>query len=154
MDNRLELLKKNCNEHGVKLTYQKLEIFREILKSKDHPSVEDIYNRVKVNMPTISIDTVYRTLNSFYSWGLISRVHILCEKARFDPNTDLHHHMLCIKCKKLWDFYWPEFYTIDIPKDVKEWGHIDGKFTEIRGTCNRCLSEEKQGQSVSKIIDR
>jgi len=151
---KLELLKKHCNAHGVKLTYQKLEIFREILKSRDHPSVEDIYNRVKENMPTISIDTVYRTLNTFYSWGLISRVHIFCEKARFDPNTELHHHILCIKCKKLWDFYWPEFYSIELPKEVKEWGIIDGKFTEIRGSCRDCISEEKEKPAGSNIMER
>ncbi|MEQ8170083.1 MAG: transcriptional repressor [Candidatus Eremiobacterota bacterium] len=151
---KLELLKKSCNDYGVKLTYQKVEIFREILKSTDHPSVEDIYNRVKENIPTISIDTVYRTLNTFYAWRLISRVHVLSEKARFDPNTDLHHHMLCIKCKKLWDFYWPEFYSIDLPKEVKEWGNIDGKFTEIRGICNDCLSKDGKTSSGSSMIER
>ncbi|HPZ08239.1 MAG TPA: Fur family transcriptional regulator [Candidatus Eremiobacteraeota bacterium] len=143
MDNKFELLKEICKNHGVKLTYQKLEIFREIIKAKNHPSVEDIYNRVKVNMPTISIDTVYRSLNTFYSWGLISKVHIFCDKARFDSNTRLHHHMLCTECEKLWDFYWPEFYSIELPAEVKEWGNIEGQFVEIRGICRECLKESE-----------
>jgi len=142
MDDKIELLKNVCKEHGVKLTHQRLEIYHEIIAAKDHPSAEDIYNRVKNRIPTISLDTVYRTLTSFHSWGIISKIYLFNDRIHFDPHTKPHHHMLCTKCNELCDFYWPEFDRIDLPEEVKEWGKTENKIIEIRGICKRCLPDK------------
>ena len=140
MSCKIDLLRKICKEKNVKLTHQRLEIYREMLDSCDHPSAEDIYKRVKKRIPTISLDTVYRTLTAFYSWGLISKLYMFNDKTRFDPNIKPHHHMICTSCKKLWDFYWSEFEDEKFPEVIREWGRVDGKFVEIRGVCNNCLA--------------
>lgn len=77
--------RKVCKEHGIKVTHQRLEIFREVIRDHDHPSAEDIYSRVKDRLPCISLDTVYRNLAAFESYGFIGRVQIV-DKIRFDPN--------------------------------------------------------------------
>jgi len=131
-----------CRGLGLKLTHQRLEILRELAIARDHPSAEDIYKRVKPKIPPISFDTVYRTLALFERSRVIARVQHLDDRTRYDPNTRLHHHMVCIKCKKIEDFYWSALDGMDIPEETKDWGLIKGKYLELRGLCRECLEKE------------
>ena len=133
-----------CRGLGFKLTHQRLEILRELAIAKDHPSAEDVYKRVKPKIPPISFDTVYRTLALFERSGVIARVHHLDDRARYDPNTSKHHHMVCIKCKKIQDFSWPALDGMEVPGETEGWGEIQGKYLELRGICRECLSHEKK----------
>lgn len=131
-----------CRGLGLKLTHQRVEILRDLAIAKDHPSAEDVYKRVKPKIPPISFDTVYRTLALFERSGVISRVHHLDDRIRYDPDTSKHHHMVCIKCKNIRDFTWPALDGMDIPEETKDWGLIEGKYLEIRGLCRECLEKE------------
>jgi Fur family peroxide stress response transcriptional regulator len=131
-----------CRGLGLKLTHQRLEILRELATAKDHPSAEDVYKRVKPKIPPISFDTVYRTLALFERAGVIARVDHLDDRTRYDPDTSKHHHIVCIKCKKIRDFTWPALDRMDIPEETKDWGLIKGKYLEIRGLCRECLEKE------------
>lgn len=129
---------------GLKLTHQRLEILHELAIAKDHPSAEDVYKRVKPRIPPISFDTVYRTLALFERRGVIARVHHLYDRTRYDPNTSKHHHMVCIRCKKIQDFSWPALDGMEIPEETEGWGEIQGKYLELRGVCRECLKNEKK----------
>ncbi len=137
-ENTLEQFRLLCQKHGIKLTYQRLEIFRVLLSSTDHPTAEEIYARVKEKVPTISLDTIYRTLTTFEELGLVKRFYLFDDKARFDPNTKPHFHLICTKCQKILDFYWPEIKNIKIPDQVKKWGKINQLYLEFRGVCRQC----------------
>jgi len=136
--------KEICRSLGLKLTHQRLEILRELVIAKDHPSAEDVYKRVKPKIPPISFDTVYRTLALFERSGVIVRVHHLDDRARYDPNTSKHHHIVCIKCKKIQDFTWPALDWMEVPEETKGWGEIEGKYLELRGICLECLKNKKK----------
>lgn len=133
----------------MKVTPQRLEIFLQMMAADDHPSAEDIFRRVRTRMPTISLDTVYRTLNSFDRQGLIAKVNFFEDRARFDPNTDHHHHLICSKCKSVMDFYWPDIDAFRLPPEIEGWGRVDGKHVQVRGVCAKCLSEQETGMSQS-----
>jgi len=133
-----------CRGLGLKLTHQRLEILRELAIAKDHPSAEDIYKRVKPKIPPISFDTVYRTLALFERSGVITRVHHLVDRTRYDPNTSKHHHMVCVTCKKIQDFSWPALDGMEVPGETKEWGEIQGKYLELRGVCRECMENERE----------
>jgi Fur family peroxide stress response transcriptional regulator len=135
--------RKVCKERGIKVTPQRLEIFREVMKAQDHPSAEDIYKRVKDRLPSISLDTVYRTLAALESFGLIGRVPIV-DKTRFDPNRKLHHHLVCTVCKGLTDFYWAEFDRLEPPLDISEWGHPETRHVQIMGICSKCAKKKRK----------
>jgi len=141
---KFKAAEKICRSLGLKLTHQRLEILRQLAIAKDHPSAEDVYKRVKPRMTPISFDTVYRTLALFERSGIIARVHHLDDKTRYDPNTTKHHHMVCTKCKKIQDFFWPTLDGMEVPGETKEWGEIQGKYLELRGICRECLSHEKK----------
>ncbi|MEW6238179.1 MAG: transcriptional repressor [Candidatus Omnitrophota bacterium] len=141
---QLEKFAASCRNCGIKVTHQRLEIFREIAPAADHPSAEDIYNRVKIRIPTISLDTVYRTLALFEQCKIISRVHPLDDRSRFDPNTNTHHHFICVQCKKVCDFYWPDFDRFHLPQETEEYGVIQSKTVELWGICRDCLKTAKK----------
>jgi Fur family peroxide stress response transcriptional regulator len=100
-----EQLQNRCRELGLKLTHQRLEVFRELASTDDHPSADTIYKRVRARVPTISLDTVYRTLWTLEDHALIARVHAFDDRARFDANLTPHQHLICTRCKSVRDFH-------------------------------------------------
>jgi len=67
---RLRTFTESCRACGLKLTPQRLEIFRELAATTRHPSVEDIHQRIRTRMPNVSLDTVYRTLSTLHEHGI------------------------------------------------------------------------------------
>ncbi len=135
--------RKVCKEHGIKVTPQRLEIFREVMRARDHPSAEDIYRRVKDRLPSISLDTVYRTLSAFESYGLIGESRSQTRHGSIQI-ARLHHHLVCTVCKGLTDFYWAEFDRLDSPFDVSEWGHPESRHVQIEGICSKCATKRRK----------
>ncbi|MDX9755549.1 MAG: transcriptional repressor [bacterium] len=127
-----------CKECDLKVTHQRVEIFRALLQTIDHPTAEEVFKRIRDKLPTISIDTVYRTLALFEEHNLIARVQCLSDKGRFDPNMDKHHHFICMQCKKICDFYWEAFDTLTLPPEVAAFGTVILEKVELRGICAAC----------------
>ena len=141
---RLKGLEEISRESGLKLTHQRLEIFRVLVNAEDHPSAEDVYERVKPKIPPISFDTVYRTLALFERHGVVARVNHLADRTRYDSKMTVHHHMVCTRCRKIRDFYWPALDEMKAPDETKGWGSIEGKYLELRGICRDCLEDAKK----------
>ena len=72
IEQRMARFNETCRNSGAKLTHQRMEIFREVAQSTDHPDVEKVYQGVRRRMPTVSLDTVYRTLGWLKELGLIT----------------------------------------------------------------------------------
>jgi len=132
--------KKTCAQHGLKITHQRIAIYEELSKAKDHPSADVIFNRIKKVFPHISFDTVYRTLTSFSEMGLIKLVEGCGEKKRFDPNTENHHHLRCIKCNVIIDFYNKSYDKISVPRALKKEFEVLNKKVVLEGICKKCKS--------------
>jgi len=134
-------LKRICNDAGIKLTHQRLEIFKEAMRTRDHPSAETIYKRLRKKLPTIAIDTVYRTLATYDALGVVKTLHLMGERAAFDANLDKHHHFVCTRCKKIEDVYWHDFDNTKLPGKFKSLGLIQYRHLELHGLCPHCLQE-------------
>ena len=135
----LDSIRRLFREHKLKLTQQRLEILRAVRESGDHPSAEEVYRRVRPVLPTVSLDTVYRSLMMFERIGAISRVEILDDRTRFEPKTDPHHHLVCVVCRGIEDFPCPEADRIKPPAAGK-WGKVLSNHLELRGVCRACLA--------------
>jgi len=133
-----------CREKGLKLTHQRLEIYRELLLAKDHPTVETLYQRVKKRIPTISLDTVYRTLAMLEEADMINRIQTSEGHARFEPDYGVHHHLICRKCQNITDFTWKAFDTMPPPPEIEQWGEVGVKNIVIEGICSDCLRKEEK----------
>ncbi len=89
---------------GIRVTHQRIEVFREAIRTASHPDAETIYRRVKKKIRTITLDTVYRTLRFLVDQGLIATMGIHHDRLRFDGNVAPHHHLVCLKCGNVTDF--------------------------------------------------
>ena len=144
---RLEQFKAACKKIGVKLTHQRLEIFREIAGSLDHPDAETVFRGVRARVPTVSLDTVYRTLWLLDGLGLITTLGPRRESVRFDPNLEHHHHYVCVQCGRAKDFESAELNVLTIPASVKRFGSVMTTHVEVRGFCAACAQETASGRA-------
>jgi Fur family peroxide stress response transcriptional regulator len=121
---------------GFKLTPQRLAILDYLEGNVDHPSAEEIYKAVSVEFPTMSFATVYNTLDTLRDKGYILELSIDPAKKRFDPCTDLHHHLICTDCKRVQDIHIP--FNLDLPDHVRGDFRLTGNHIEFYGICSVC----------------
>ena len=140
---RIRTFEEACRRDGLKITHQRLEIFKELLHSHDHPTVERLYMRLQPNLPTISLDTIYRTLTTLEQYGLVSRVQTVESQARFESKMEEHLHLICKKCGKITDIDWQFFDQVDLPSDIENWGCIEQKNITLLGHCKQCTRGNK-----------
>ena len=140
---RMARFERVCRDEGVRLTHQRLEIFREVAQAGDHPDAETVYKRVRERMPTVSLDTVYRTLWVLNDHGLITTLGPSRERTRFDANLTRHHHFVCVRCGATRDFYSEELDDLKLPSSAKVFGRIEETLVEVRGVCRKCAAITK-----------
>lgn len=121
---------------GFKLTPQRLEIIRYLDGNKEHPCAEDIYRAVAKKFPTMSLATVYNTLDSLRERGEILQLTFDPVRKRFDPNTEPHHHLICVRCKKVVDVH--NRYDLSLPGEYENGFKITGNHIEFYGLCPQC----------------
>ena len=148
VERRLTHFKSIAQRAGIKLTHQRLEIFRAVASSGKHPSVEAVYRTVRATMPTVSLDTVYRTLWMLSDLGLLKTVGPRQGGVRFDANLAHHHHYRCVRCGLILDFESTELNTLQIPNAVNRFGQIVSAHVEVQGVCAKCLGELAEAQTT------
>lgn len=141
VESRLEHLRAVAQRAGVKLTHQRLEIFRELVATEEHPDADAIFQAVKQRMPTVSLDTVYRTLWKLHDLGLVTTLGPRRDGVRFDANLERHHHYVCVRCGLVRDFESTALNSLCVPDAVKAFGSIADARVEVRGLCAKCLAE-------------
>ncbi|MCB2197947.1 transcriptional repressor [bacterium] len=141
VERRVETFKAAVQEAGLKLTHQRLEVFRELASSADHPDAHGIYDSVKHRLPTVSLDTVYRTLRTLSDLGLINMLGTAGESIRFDANTRKHHHFVCVNCGLVRDFENEELSALQVQEDLVGFGRVLETQIEVRGICNDCRNK-------------
>lgn len=134
---RINEFKLYCREHSLRLTAQRLEIFRAVASSCSHPCAETVYKAVRKKLPNISLDTVYRTLSYMEESGVICRVG-LGNKGRFDANPAAHYHFVCLNCGEVYDVFPQEEEKLSLPGNIAQFGEVKNVNLQFRGICNRC----------------
>lgn len=94
----LQMLKK----HDLKATPQRLCILK-ILKRHEHPNIEELYEEIKQEYPSISLATVYKNLNTLREQGLVVEINALNQKTCYDIYEEEHMHIVCSKCGNIED---------------------------------------------------
>jgi len=135
---QLERFEQMCKSAGLKVTHQRLEIYRDLLAAHDHPSAETLYKRLEKRLPSLSLDTVYRTLATFERLKLVQRLETVESQARYEALTCRHHHFLCDICGQVLDFSWQSFDAMQLPSALTEIGTIDHTAVVVHGTCAAC----------------
>ena len=143
VDNFIDVMR----EKGLNATYQRLLIYKHLLKTKSHPTAEEIYQEVKSVYPSLSLATVYKTLETFAENNLIAKVNTLHDMARFDGDTDPHHHLVCLHCKKIVDIYDDDLNKLPIPS--KNGFRVFGYRVQFEGLCETCDADPEIKQTIN-----
>ena len=125
---------------GIRMTPQRLEIYRQTAATTSHPDIETIHREIRKTMPGVSLDTVYRALALFADLGLVSTVRPLGQRVRFDANTSPHHHFICTHCGAALDFEDRELDDLRVPESASALGHVVSCHVELRGLCATCAA--------------
>ncbi|MGD8414577.1 MAG: transcriptional repressor [Candidatus Latescibacterota bacterium] len=148
VEQRMARFEQICRDAGVRLTHQRLEIYREVAQTGDHPDAEMVYNRVRERMPTVSLDTVYRTLWLLNNHGLITTLGPSRERTQFDANLSHHHHFVCVRCRTTRDFYSEELDDLELPSSARAFGRIEATMVEVRGVCRECAGNKGENREI------
>ena len=140
---RFEIIIQKLRDNGYKITPQRLAIVKILAKSEGHPSVENIYNLIKQDFPTMSLATVYRNIILIKSLGEILELGFPDGSNRYDGNKPYPHpHVICVKCKKIVD------PNLDSLEDMKKEVSAETKFKILNhrldffGICSNCMTVE------------
>jgi Fur family peroxide stress response transcriptional regulator len=113
-----------------------LAILHYLEGNTSHPSAEDIYKELKVNFPSLSLATVYNTLDVLSRAGELQEIRIKADKRNFDPNPDPHSHFLCRVCSSVFDLD-TDMVKTPMPPEVK--GYVlEGYTLNFYGVCPEC----------------
>jgi len=126
---------------GYKATPQRIAICRFALSSKEHPSAQKVYSEVKKIHPTVSLATVYKTLQILKELGMLQELSSSISQTRFDPNVKLHINLVCLQCGTIAD--------VDDPVGRELIRRVTGsaEFTvtkyhlDVYGICRKCKTK-------------
>lgn len=151
---RFEDIILNIKKHGYSITPQRLEIIRIVAESKNHPSANEIYDKVRKIYPMISLNTVYKNLSMLSELHQVKEIKTLQDAVRFDGDISPHGHIICENCGKINDFETHDidttildcFLKLDIVKKTGDkgngnFGKISGYNIEFHGICNDCFRQ-------------
>lgn len=138
----MDFFRQKCRENNLKVTPQRVVIYEELLKSKDHPNAEVLFERVKKIFPDISLDTVNRALLTFSQIGIVSVVEGKGDPRRFDPDIESHHHFRCVKCNTIIDFDHELYDNIEVPEKINKKFTVLNKKVLLQGYCNKCRNKK------------
>jgi len=139
--NQIDAFIEACRKRDLRITPQRLEVFKELAQATDHPTAEVLHQRLLQRMPTLSQDTVYRTLGTFLEIGLINKVETTESHAHFEVTEVQHHHLICEQCKKIIDFEWQQVDDAALPDETRLLGRFERKNVVVYGTCRDCLKK-------------
>jgi len=122
-------------DNGIHPSFQRLKIFQYLMQSKEHPTVDIMYQALCREIPTLSKTTIYNTLNLFQQCGIVMGLTIEDNEVRYDANIESHAHFKCTTCGKVYDipFEYPELQEERINGHVIKERHF-----YMRGICKDC----------------
>jgi len=140
---RLDQMLAKLREQNFRITPQRLAVLKILSVSDGHPSVERIYNQVKVDFPTTSLATVYKTVTLLKELNELLELGFPEGSNRYDGNKPYPHpHVICIKCKKIVD---PDLDSLD---EMKKEVALETNFKILNhrldffGICSNCMAEK------------
>jgi Fe2+ or Zn2+ uptake regulation protein len=127
---------------GLRVTPQRQAIFRLLHGNDRHPTVESLYDAARVDMPTISLKTVYQTVHDLESMGEVELLDVGTGSIRVDPNVEhAHQHLVCTRCGTVRDVLL-DIADLRVPSRYRQAFMVEAVEVVFRGVCDECLAQE------------
>jgi Fur family transcriptional regulator, peroxide stress response regulator len=147
---KFKLLESLCRRRRLPVTVQRRVILDALLDRDDHPTVDQVFEQVKTRIPGVSRTTVYRTLETLVELGVAQKTNHFEAVARFDGNTDHHHHLVCLGCDKIVDCDEPNFSRLRLPQARDTGFDIVDFSVYFKGLCATCRQTQRTGGGRGK----
>lgn len=128
-------------QQGLRVTPQRQAIFSLLHGDDRHPTVESLYESARAQMPTISLKTVYQTVNDLAAMGEVVVLDLGTGSHRVDPNVeDEHHHLICTRCAKVRDVPLDQL-DVRLPARYRRGFSVSAVEINFRGLCDECAAQ-------------
>jgi Fur family transcriptional regulator, peroxide stress response regulator len=127
-----------CRRNGLAVTHQRAIIYQSLMSAPGHPSPEEVYDVVRKQIPSISLATVYKTLHTFVESGVLRELSLHHGSIRVDATTEPHHHLVCTKCKAVFDLDEDALKPPKLLGKIPKCFRVDRMSVEIHGVCQKC----------------
>jgi Fur family peroxide stress response transcriptional regulator len=128
---------KALREKGYRATSQRIAISRLALSNRDHPTARRIYGEIRRDNPTVSLATVYKTLQVLRELGLVQQLTFPEDEARFDSRMKPHLNLICQKCGNVTDAEDRSAQEIVNAANRARFV-VTGQRIDVYGICQRC----------------
>ncbi len=132
-----EIVLDHLASHGIRPSMQRMLVMKYLMEHRTHPSVEDIYNDLSPEYPTLSKTTIYNTLKLLQQHGAILVLTIDEKHVRYDADISEHSHFRCTKCTRLFDFAQP----IMTGEELGNGFIVESCHVYYRGICPQCQTK-------------
>ena len=140
---RMDLFASRCREKGVPVTAQRRMVLEVLLDLDTHPTADQVHELVTQRMPELNRTTVYRTLETLVSMGVITKASHPGHVVRFDPRTEPHHHLVCLSCDEVIDLLDKPLDALKIPDLSKTGFSVHDYQVQLRGVCRDCRQQDQ-----------
>ena len=134
----------------VRVTPQRLAIAEAVLNSTDHPTVQQIYDRVRDHFPSMTLATIYSNLGVLERSGMIQELPF--EKmSRYESNVGPHVNLVCIQCQTVTDADSGQEAVLRLKSRISSQSNFEVAWQRVDfyGWCPRCAAVKRQNQAVS-----
>jgi len=139
-----------CRAAGLAVTPQRLAVFRHLADvGREHPSAEELHAAIRRELPTLSLATVYKTLDTLARIGAVRQVSRTGARARWDAGLESHHHLVCIGCGSVTDVTDARLDAVKPRAAALASRHgfaASGHVVEIFGRCAACVGGQRRGR--------
>ncbi len=131
---------------GLKYSRQREAVKNYLMSTKEHPTADMVYNKIREEYPNISLGTVYRNLSLLVELGEVVKVPSMDGCDHFDGDTSAHYHFICTECGRISDIDTNlEEELSRINREVNRGfdGYINGSAIHFYGHCQDCMAKSK-----------
>lgn len=128
-------------DSGIRPSVQKLSIMDYLLTHFTHPTVEEVYQGLCHEIPTLSRTTVYNTLRLFSEHNIAQMITIDEHRVCYDGNVKPHVHFYCKRCGKIIDLFDEKAPTVK--RKVIDGNIVEEEQLYYKGICAECAEKER-----------
>ena len=131
-------LRQILEARGQRYTEQRAAVYRFLYRTDVHPTAEEVFLRVRGELPGISLATVYKSLETLVGCGLAHKLSYGDTSARYDGRTDPHLHARCLSCGRIADVP-GRVPATELPAPARTGDfRVTGYRVELTGFCAQC----------------
>jgi Fur family peroxide stress response transcriptional regulator len=128
-------------KRGYRATSQRIAICRVAMSNHEHPSARNIHRDVRKLHPTVSLATVYKTLQVLRDNHLVQELAFAQTETRFDANVRPHVNVLCLQCGRISDVDDQSVTNLVSTVASRSKFTVTGQRFDIYGICEKCAKK-------------